>query len=180
MMQRGCSDALPNGRRPTGALLELSGRRAGEARFAEEVALGAIDADVHDLDQGILVGVILSMGLFIYRTMRPRFAKVGRFHDGTFRDLKIHPELRTCPNIVIIRFDMSLYYANAGYFETKMLQVFADHPNAKYIILDAEGINMLDSTGEMVLTQLRDRLDAAGVKFIVARMKRLVATCTTK
>ena len=124
------------------------------------------------LDQGILVGVVLSMGLFIYRTMRPRFAKVARYHDGTFRDLKIHPELRTCPHIAVIRFDMSLYYANAGYFETKVLQVFADYPNAKFIILDAEGINMLDSTGEMVLIQLRDRLAAAGVTFLVARMKR--------
>ena len=124
------------------------------------------------LDKGILVGVVLSMGLFIYRTMRPRFAKVARFHDGTFRDVKIHPELRTCPNIIVIRFDMSLYYANAGYFETRVLQVFADHPDAKFIILDAEGINTLDSTGEMVLTQLRDRLAAAGVKFLVARMKR--------
>ncbi len=124
------------------------------------------------LDQGILIGVILSMAFFIYRTMRPRFAKVARFHDGTFRDLKIHPELEPCKKIVVIRFDMSLYYANAGYFETEVLKVFADHPDAKFIILDAEGINMLDSTGQMVLTQLRERLEKAGVLFLVARMKR--------
>ncbi len=124
------------------------------------------------LDKGIMVGVFLSMALFIYRTMRPRFAIVSRFHDGTFRDLKVHPELSTCNQIVIIRFYMSLYYANAGYFETKVLQVFADHQDVKYIILDAEGINMLDSTGEMVLTQLSERLKAAGVTIIVARMKR--------
>jgi SulP family sulfate permease len=124
------------------------------------------------LDKGIIVGVILSMGLFIYRTMRPRFAVVNRYHDGTFRDALVHPELEACKHIVVIRFDMSLYYANAGYFETRVLQVFAEHPQAKYIILDAEGINMLDSTGEMVLTQLRDRLAASGVIFLVARMKR--------
>ncbi len=124
------------------------------------------------LDHGILIGVLLSMGLFIYRTMRPRFATVGRFHDGTFRDLKIHPELDSCKNIMVIRFDMSLYYANAGYFETEVLRVFAEHPDVKFIILDAEGINMLDSTGHMVLTQLRERLEKAGVQFLVARMKR--------
>ena len=124
------------------------------------------------LDQGILIGVVLSMGLFIYRTMRPRFAITSRFHDGTFRDLKIHPELDRCKNIVLIRFDMSLYYANAGYFETEVLRVFADHPEAKFIILDAEGINMLDSTGMMVLAQLCERLEKAGVIFLVARMKR--------
>ncbi len=124
------------------------------------------------LDQGILVGVFLSMALFIYRTMRPRFAILSRFHDATFRDLKVHPELETCKHIVLLRFDMSLYYANAGYFENKMLQVFADHPEAKYIILDAEGINTLDSTGEMVLSQFCERIKAAGVTLLIARMKR--------
>ncbi len=124
------------------------------------------------LDKGILTGVLLSMALFIYRTMRPRFASLSRAHDSTFRDLIIHPELDTCKHIVLIRFDMSLYYANAGYFETRVLEVFADHPEAKYIVLDAEGINTLDATGELVLVQLRDRLEAAGVIFLIARMKR--------
>ena len=124
------------------------------------------------LDKGILVGVFLSMALFIYRTMRPRFATLSRFHDATFRDLEVHPELDTCKNIVMIRFDMSLYYANAGYFENKMLQVFAEHQDAKYIILDAEGINTLDATGEMVLSQLCERMKNAGVTLLIARMKR--------
>jgi len=124
------------------------------------------------LDHGILIGVVLSMALFIYRTMRPRFAIIRRFHDGTFRDMKVHPELLGCKNIIVIRFDMSLYYANAGYFETMVLEVFADNPDVKFIILDAEGINMLDSTGQMVLTQLRERLEKANVQFLVARMKR--------
>ncbi len=124
------------------------------------------------LDKGIIIGVVLSMALFIYRTMRPRFAMISRHNDGTFRDLEIHPELDECKHILAIRFDMSLYYANAGYFETRVLQVAADHPEAKYIILDAEGINMLDSTGEMVLNQLRERLRTAGIVFLIARMKR--------
>ncbi len=124
------------------------------------------------LDKGILVGVVLSMVLFIYRTMRPRFAILSRFHDATFRDLEVHPELETCKNIVLIRFDMSLYYANAGYFENRMLQVFADHQDAKFVILDAEGINTLDATGEMVLSQLCERFKVAGVTLLIARMKR--------
>jgi SulP family sulfate permease len=124
------------------------------------------------LDKGILVGVFLSMALFIYRTMRPRFAILSRFHDATFRDLEVHPELETCKNIVLIRFDMSLYYANAGYFENKMLAVFADNQDAKFIILDAEGINTLDATGEMVLSQLCERFKVGGVTLLIARMKR--------
>ncbi len=123
------------------------------------------------LDKGILGGVFLSMAFFIYRTMRPRFSVLCRYHDATFRDVRNHPELKVCKNIVVVRFDMSLYYANSGYFETKLLEVFADNPDAKFIILDAEGINMLDATGEMVLTQLSERFEAAGVIILMARMK---------
>jgi SulP family sulfate permease len=124
------------------------------------------------LDKGILVGVVLSMVLFIYRTMRPRFAILSRFHDATFRDLEVHPELNSCKRIILIRFDMSLYYANAGYFENKMLHVFAEHQDARFIILDAEGINTMDATGEMVLSQLCERFKVAGVTLLIARMKR--------
>ncbi len=124
------------------------------------------------LDKGILAGVFLSMALFIFRTMRPRFAVLGRYHDATFRDFNLHPELKACKNIVVVRFNMSLYYANAGYFESKLMRVFTDHPDAKFIILDAEGINMLDATGEMVLSQLCERFETAGVIILMARMKR--------
>ncbi|MFK5892828.1 MAG: SulP family inorganic anion transporter, partial [Pseudomonadota bacterium] len=98
------------------------------------------------LEQGIVIGVILAMGLFIFRTMRPRIAVLSRFHDGTFRDVTVHPELEKCGKIIMFRFDMSLYYANAGYFETRVLEMVADNPNAEYLILDAAGINTIDAT----------------------------------
>lgn len=123
------------------------------------------------LEKGILIGVILSMGLFIYRTMRPRFVETGRYYDGRLRDIKAHPEMKSCPHIIILRFDMSLYYANAGYLENKVLEVYAENPEVSYIILDAAGIHMIDSTGKMVLVQLQQRLHDAGVNFLIARMK---------
>lgn len=124
------------------------------------------------LENGIIIGVILAMALFIYRTMRPRIAIVSRFHDGTFRDVSVHPELDQCKKILMFRFDMSLYYANAGYFETKVLEMVADNPDIEYLILDAEGINTLDATGEEVLLHLSERLQKTGITIIVARMKK--------
>jgi hypothetical protein len=44
-------------------------------------------------DNGILVGAGLAVGLFLYRTMNPRMALLGRFPDGTLRDLQVHPRL---------------------------------------------------------------------------------------
>jgi SulP family sulfate permease len=124
------------------------------------------------LENGILIGVVLSMALFIYRTMRPRIAVLSRFHDGTFRDVTVHPELDRCKKIIMFRFDMSLYYANAGYFETRVLEMVADNPDAEYLILDAAGINTLDATGEEVLLHLSERLQKIGVTIIVAHMKK--------
>ena len=124
------------------------------------------------LERGILIGVLLSMVLFIYRTMRPRIVVLSRFHDGTLRDVKIHPELERCEHILVFRLDMSLYYANAGFFETKVLQYIAENPEIKYLLLDAEGINTIDATGVQVLLNLSQRLENIGIKFMVARMKK--------
>lgn len=123
------------------------------------------------LDKGILVGVGLSIGLFLYRTMRPRVAVLSRFHDGTMRDISVH-NLPTSPTISVMRFDGSLYFANAGYFETKVLEVVAANPQLRFLIIDASGINQLDATGEEVLYHLTERLRAAGVQLLVAHMKK--------
>ncbi|MEA3277757.1 MAG: SulP family inorganic anion transporter [Pseudomonadota bacterium] len=123
------------------------------------------------LDKGIIIGVGLSIGLFLFRSMRPRVAVLSRFHDGTMRDISVH-HLPTSPKISIMRFDGSLYFANAGYFESKVLEVVAANPELRYIIIDAEGINQLDATGEEVLHHLAERLKSNGIELVVARMKK--------
>ena len=122
------------------------------------------------LEKAIMVGVILSLGLFLYRTMRPRFAELSLHADGTFRDAKIH-NLPRCKHISVLRFDGSLYFANAGYFEDQVLENVASKPDLKYVILDLEGINQIDATGEEVIGILRERLETAGVIVLVARPK---------
>ncbi|OOZ35648.1 sodium-independent anion transporter [Solemya velesiana gill symbiont] len=124
------------------------------------------------IEYGILVGVVLSIILFVIRFMRPRVAELSRYEDGTMRDIAVFPELEVSDKIALIRFDGSLFFANASYFEFKVLEVMANRPDLKYIILDAEGINQIDSSGEEVLSQVADRLTQNGVTLVVARMKR--------
>jgi SulP family sulfate permease len=73
------------------------------------------------LDKGIMVGVLLSLALFLYRSMAPRIAVLSRDPDGSLRDAEVR-KLQTCRNISLIRFDGSLYFANTGYFEDKILE----------------------------------------------------------
>ena len=81
----------------------------------------------------------------------------------------------TCPSvpkISILRFDGSLYFANAGYFESKVLEEVASKPELRYIIIDAAAINQLDATGEEVLYHLAERLHSNGIELLVAHMKK--------
>ncbi len=123
------------------------------------------------LERGILVGVILSILLFVIRSMRPRMAVLSRYTDGTMRDISVH-SLPTSDYISLVRFDGSLYFANAGYFEDKILEEVASKPKLRYIIIDGEGINQMDATGEEVLRHLTERLNANGIELVVARMKK--------
>ena len=123
------------------------------------------------LDKGIMVGVLLSLALFLYRTMAPRIAVLSRDPDGSLRDADVR-RLETCRNISLIRFDGSLYFANTGYFEDKILERVALKPDLQFVIIDAEGINSIDSTGEEMLGMLIERLREAGVELIFARAKK--------
>ena len=125
------------------------------------------------LEEGIMVGVMLSLLLYLYRTMKPRVAALSRAPDGTLRDADIH-KLETCRNITLIRFDGSLYFANTGYFEDKVLERAALKPDLKYVIIDAEGINEIDATGEEMLHHLAERLGETGVELLIARAKKQV------
>ena len=122
------------------------------------------------LETAIIVGVVLSLGLYLYRTMRPRFAELSLHPDGTLRAADEH-RLPRSQTVSVLRFDGSLYFANAGYFETQVLANVADKPHLKFIIIDAEGINEIDATGEEMLSVLAQRLKAAGVQLMIARAK---------
>jgi len=123
------------------------------------------------LDKGIMVGVLLSLALFLYRSMAPRIAVLSRDPDGSLRDAEVR-KLETCRNISLIRFDGSLYFANTGYFEDKILERVALKPDLQFVIIDAEGINSIDSTGEEMLGMLTERLHEAGVELLFARAKK--------
>ena len=123
------------------------------------------------LDKGIMVGVMLSLMLFLYRSMAPRIAVLSRDPDGTLRDAEVR-KLETCRNISLIRFDGTLYFANTGYFEDKVLERAALKPDLKYVILDAESINGIDATGEEMLHHLAERLKETGVELLIARAKK--------
>jgi sulfate permease, SulP family len=126
------------------------------------------------LDHGVIIGAVLAIVLYLYRTMKPRVALLGRYKDGTLRDLSVHKNLPMDDNIIAVRFDGSLYFANVSYFEDAMLKAVADHPKAKYLLVVGDAINQLDASGEEVLRHLVERLAESNVTVMFSGLKRQI------
>ena len=125
------------------------------------------------LDMGIMVGAGLAIILYLYRTMKPRVALLGRYHDGTLRDIKVN-NLPQNKDVVVLRFDGSLYFANVPYFEDTILEAMADAPNARYLLVVGDAINELDASGEEVVHHLVERLRDGGVTVVFSGLKKQV------
>nr|WP_321464957.1 SulP family inorganic anion transporter [uncultured Desulfobulbus sp.] len=122
------------------------------------------------LDKGIMVGVALSMGVFLYKSMRPVVAKLSMYKDGSLQSAE-HHRLRGCRHIAVVRFDGALFFANASYLDEQIIKFRNEMPDLRYVLLDASGINDIDASGEEELALLVDRLHAAGFGFGVCNAK---------
>jgi len=131
--------------------------------------LATLVASPH-LEYGMLVGVVLSIGLYLSRTMRPRFAELGIHLDGTMRDAAVHG-LTVCPYVAVCRFDGSLFFANVGHFEAQMLNILAGRASLRYLVLDARGINHVDASGLDAIEGLHEQLQKLGIELFITRVK---------
>jgi SulP family sulfate permease len=125
------------------------------------------------LDNGILIGAALAIILYLYRTMRPRVAVLGRHADGTLRDAQLF-NLPTSEKLIAIRYDGSLFFANVPYFEDIILEQVARHPQARHILIVGDAINELDASGEEMIRHLAHRLRDNGVALVFSGLKRQV------
>ena len=110
------------------------------------------------IEYGIMIGVGLSLIILIFRTSRPYVAELGKVPDSDFyRNRERFNEVILDEEVLVFRFDAQLFYANSSYFiETLELMVEKKGPRLKLIVLDAESINRVDSTGvEMLKERIR-------------------------
>ncbi len=115
------------------------------------------------LDKGIMVGVTLSLGVFLYRSMRPAVVSLSRHEDDALRSSFEH-SLAECRYMDLVRFDGPLFFANASYLEDKINERLLTKTSLRHIIIAANGINDIDASGEEALSLLIDRVRSAGVE----------------
>ena len=123
--------------------------------------------------EGILVAIALSLANFVRRAWRPYDAVLGRI-DSTkgYHDVDRHPEARQIPGLVLYRFDAPLFFANAELFVERLLRAIRARGEAtRWVIVAAEPITDIDTTGAEILGELLDALDAQGVTLAFAELK---------
>jgi anti-anti-sigma factor len=114
------------------------------------------------LDKGIMIGVVLSLMVFLYKSMRPKVAFLSRSEDEELRCVATHG-LQECPYVTLVRFDGPLFFANASYLEDTITEIIRSKEGLNHILVVANGINDIDSSGEETLSLLVDRVRSNGI-----------------
>ncbi len=125
------------------------------------------------LEEGIMVGVGLTFGLFIYKHLRPRVALLAKSQDNSLKDA-VRLGLKQCRHIAVVRFDGALIFANATYLEDKVLAYIAENPELLHILIASKGINDIDASGENAVSILINTVRSSGREISFCGLKEEV------
>ncbi len=127
------------------------------------------------IQNGIITGILLSLGLLLYRMMRPRVAVLGLHPDGVLLDARLFKLPPPHPRIGAVRFDGSLHFVTGSYFEDALVGLERDNPDLRYVLVSCSGINDIDASGIEVLRSLDERFRKNGITLTFSELKPQVS-----
>jgi len=138
------------------------------------LTFGATLVMAPQLASGVLVGVVLTILVFLHGVMQPRSEVLGRTKDGTLAGAASHDLPPISEHYVVMRFDASLVFINSAFFEQAVMKAISQFPQAKAVLVIGDGINRVDATGEEKLRALTTDLKMAGVTLALSSLKKPV------
>ncbi len=122
---------------------------------------------------GIGLGVLLSIAAFLVESTRPHMAVLGRIPGSqAYRSIARYPHAEQIAGLLLVRVDGQLYFGNVAFLRDQMAALeAAAGAGLEAVILDASGINQLDSTAETELARLADGYAKRGIRFGLASVK---------
>lgn len=123
-----------------------------------------------DLELGILLGMVLSLVLLLFRIMKPRVV-FPELQEPLLPEEAVADGVMEDGRIKRMRFEGPLVFANVAYFEEQLQHLLATSPNLKVLILDAVSINEIDASGELMLRDYYRRLTESGIQVLFTRVR---------
>ena len=120
------------------------------------------------LPSGMGVGVGLALALWIRQMMTPHHAILGNVH-GVHRNVERFPEAVVLPEVLVVRYDGALTFANQSHFK-RTLQAWVVRKGAplQLIVIQADTISHIDASARATFRNLLQDWRAAGLQVCLA------------
>lgn len=116
-------------------------------------------------DYALLIGVMISLMFFLWKTMHPRIVRVTKDPElKMFVNADLY-EKPSCPQILQLRSENAIYFANAEYTIEHLLgRLYEQTIPARYLLLDFQAVGFIDITGIDELRVLLDEVKERGAR----------------
>ncbi|PLW81581.1 sodium-independent anion transporter [Kineobactrum sediminis] len=123
------------------------------------------------VETGVACGVLVSLALHLYKTSRPHIAVVGEV-PGTehYRSIDRH-EVITRSDILSVRIDESLYFANASFVESRLYALLDERPDVRHVILMCTAVNEIDLSALEALESINRQLAERRITLHLSELK---------
>jgi sulfate permease, SulP family len=120
---------------------------------------------------GIITGLLMGLGYFLYQRLHPRIIEVGLHSDGSLRDRHLWKLPALGHHMYALRMDAELDFASSSDFERAIIQHLAAHPDTQHVCLFAQPINSIDATGVATFGQIRRTLQSRDITLHISGIK---------
>jgi high affinity sulfate transporter 1 len=153
-------------------LIDINGlRRIRAARLSEFVIAiaTAIVVFAVGVEQGIILGLVLSILEIIRRAYTPKHFLVGLAREGETIYVNAMPGHESLPGLLVFRFDARLFFANANRFSDEVQRLLSAAPTkVRWLVLDCSSLDDVDYSASLTLAGLIHALHADGSVFALA------------
>jgi len=127
------------------------------------------------VEEGVILGVVLSLATLIWRTSRPHIAVIGRIPGSEhFRNVERH-DVETLPEVLMLRIDADLYFGNVDAVVDRLENLLKARATQRlatgHVVLVMSAVSLIDTTGLYALTEINRSLRAQAIKLHLTEVK---------
>jgi len=125
-----------------------------------------------ELQFAIYIGVILSLGLYLNKTSKPRIVKLApnsKLSGRHMQNIELY-HLDPCPQFTILRIDGSIFFGAVEHISKKLNKPLEE--GIKHVLIVAQGVNFIDIAGADMLIQQAEKYRAVGGQLYISGLKK--------